>query len=546
MIKCNQCGKMNAAGTVNCQSCGVPLSSTVDSGMSPMPASVGQPELPAWLESLRAGERSASPANTMSTFSAADFVDEDSLPSWMRAERNETRDNTGATPRVSVRPSSMPGPATDGERQQPNGIAARSLLDEQALPSWMREEKQSGPVPAQEKISASNLVQSENMPDWMKSLQQGQASLPGETGGGAISPAMIARSSQTSLPTPVTSPRLAGDSFTDSQLPMSQATSTVQSGQVGFSARDLIDPQALPSWMVPQGERAGQSAQLSQVSRPDTLRNPGQPAPGQTFSASSLLDENALPTWLRESGQRGQAQAVPPADPSRPAPSAASPAPTFGGGIPGSSLVDVNSAPEWMRQMNPQQSSSGPGVRSPYEPGVPRVPGTPQPNIYAGPPKVENVRVPNRPRHEVNANENSEVAANVFSSMLGVASSTPNYPAPSPQPQPSYQQPGLAGSSAQAGIPASGSGIYMNSGMGAVPNTPGISSSLPQGYAPGNSYSGSYQSGMSSAQMGRPPSAHMSQAPSSGPGQRGAAPTNEQRNVKKRGLFGAILEWLTR
>jgi len=417
----------------------------------------------------------------------------------------------------------------------------------------------------------------------MKSLQQGQASLPGETGGGAISPAMIARSSQTSLPTPVTSPRLAGDSFTDSQLPMSQATSTVQSGQVGFSARDLIDPQALPSWMVPQGERAGQSAQSSQVSRPDTLRNPGQPAPGQTFSASSLLDENALPTWLRESGQRGQAQAVPPADPSRPAPSAASPAPTFGGGIPGSSLVDVNSAPEWMRQsqaapapstaspaptfgggipgsslvdvnsapewmrqMNPQQSSSGPGVRSPYEPGVPRVPGTPQPNIYAGPPKVENVRVPNRPRHEVNANENSEVAANVFSSMLGVASSTPNYPAPSPQPQPSYQQPGLAGSSAQAGIPASGSGIYMNSGMGAVPNTPGISSSLPQGYAPGNSYSGSYQSGMSSAQMGRPPSAHMSQAPSSGPGQRGAAPTNEQRNVKKRGLFGAILEWLTR
>jgi len=105
VIKCNQCGKMNAAGTVNCQLCGTPLSSTVDSGMSPRSTSTEQPELPAWLESLRAGERSAAPANPMANFSAADFVDEGSLPSWMRAERNETKDNTGANPSVPIRPS---------------------------------------------------------------------------------------------------------------------------------------------------------------------------------------------------------------------------------------------------------------------------------------------------------------------------------------------------------------------------------------------------------------------------------------------------------
>src|SRR5215813_9617310 len=101
---------MNAAGTMNCQLCGMPLSSTVDGGLSPRSASPEQPELPAWLESLRAGERSTPPANPISHFSAADFVDEDSLPSWMRAQRDEARDNTGATPRVSVHPSSLPAP----------------------------------------------------------------------------------------------------------------------------------------------------------------------------------------------------------------------------------------------------------------------------------------------------------------------------------------------------------------------------------------------------------------------------------------------------
>src|SRR2546421_318169 len=101
----------------------------VDSGMSPRSASLQQPGLPAWLESLRAGEHSASPANTEANFPAADFVDENSLPSWMRAERNEARDNTGANPPVSVRPSSLPSPITDGdgEHQPPTSIAARSL-----------------------------------------------------------------------------------------------------------------------------------------------------------------------------------------------------------------------------------------------------------------------------------------------------------------------------------------------------------------------------------------------------------------------------------
>jgi hypothetical protein len=569
----------------------------VDGGMSPRPASMGQPELPAWLESLRAGEPSTSPTNSAANFSSADFVDEDSLPSWMRAQRNETRDNTGANPSISLRPSSLPDPSTDGEHQSGTGFSARSLLDEQALPSWMQEGQQSGPVSAQEKIVASSLVQSENMPDWMKSLHSDQASFHSEIGGSPVSPTSPSRSSQRPSPTsqtPAFPPqRSAGGSASDLQPSTSSGVLPAQSGfsardlvdpqslpswmaqqgerpaqsspvsqpgpshntaQSGFSARDLVDPQSLPSWMAQQGERPAQS---SPVSQPGPSRNPGQLAQGQTFPASSLLDANALPNWLRENGLEGKTQEQPGslANQSFQAPSATPPVSTFGGNIPASSLVDANAAPEWMRQIGNQQPKTGFGAQS--EPVLPFVPGTPQPNIYAGPPRVENIRVPNRPRREINPNENSEVAANVFSSMLGVASSTPYYPASPPQPQSSYQQPGLLENPvqpnmghpiSQAGMPPSGSANYAGPGMAAIPNTPGMAPNTPQGYTPGNSYGSSYQGGMSSSQMGNSPSASMPYAANlaeSPFGQRVDNTANEQKKAKKRGVFGAILEWLT-
>jgi hypothetical protein len=212
-----------------------------------------------------------------------------------------------------------------------------------------------------------------------------------------------------------------------------------------------------------------------------------------------------------------------------------------------------------MRQADLQQPNNEFGAPPQYQPVPPHNPGTSRPNIYAGPPppRVENVRVPNRPRNEINPNETSEVAANVFSSMLGVASSAPSYPVSSPQPQPSsYQQPRAPGNSAQpnmgypmsqSGTPTSGSANYAGPNMGAIPNTPSLSSNAPQGYAPSNDYGSSYQGGMSSSQIGNPPSAGMPYGSNTAtPGQRTAGATNEQKNAKKRGLFGAILEWLTR
>jgi hypothetical protein len=624
VIKCNQCGKMNATDAVNCQSCGAPLFSTIDGGMSPRSAPINQPELPAWLESLRVGERSAAPTNNESSFSTADFIDEDALPSWMRAGRNDAQGNTGANPPVSGRPSSSPSPTTDDNYPPPTGIPAQSLLDEQSLPSWMRQGGQPDATSAQEKISASNLVQPDNMPDWMKSLQRNQGPSSGEaakpfsqtpkstpaqvpptpqipmtpqrpsdasfSARDLIDPQslpswMVQQGGQNTAPSrernQASSPNIpvAPANFSQSQ-PQLPSVNPSTSGQAGFSARDLIDPQSLPSWMVQQGgqsaqpqgrEQSRQSGQLGQPvqppygSQPDPFGNSGQPrqqTPGQTFSASSLLDVNSLPSWLRESGQQGgqvQGPSGAPANQTYQPPATNAPAGSSGH-ISASSFLDVNALPEWMRQANAQQQQGNSGFNAAPQYGqgqaMPQNPAMAQPNTYAGPPKVENIRVPNRPRNEVNPNENSEVAANVFASMLGVASTAPNYPTSASQPLSNYQQPGTGafGNPAQSntgypmnqpGMPPSGSGNYAAPGMGMIQNTPGMPGNPQQGYAPSNNYGGNYQGGMSNSQMGNPSSANMPYASNSGAPASGQNAANEQKNAKKRGLFGAIIEWLT-
>jgi hypothetical protein len=218
-----------------------------------------------------------------------------------------------------------------------------------------------------------------------------------------------------------------------------------------------------------------------------------------------------------------------------------------------------------------------------------------RPGAYGVPPRPENMRVPSRPRGEVNPNESSELAANVFASMLGVASATPNYPA---QQQPSMEQPGQGNPFGQNNQPGpannpfgqpnqgnsfgqSGQGnVYgqMNqpgsmgsqANMGSMPNTPqGMSGVFPQNYAAGNSLSGGYGNnypgqGQGNPAMGGNPS--MSAQPSfntnsplnAAPSYSGNAypqsaassassdPAADQKNNKKRGLFEAIREWLSR
>jgi hypothetical protein len=163
----------------------------------------------------------------------------------------------------------------------------------------------------------------------------------------------------------------------------------------------------------------------------------------------------------------------------------------------------------------------------------------PRPGPYVNPPRgTENVRVPSRPRGEMGLPESSEVAANVFASMLGVASHAPQFP-PQGQEMPNGQRPPQP-QGMQPGMPPTQYGP-----QGQMPDAipPGAArQQIPQGY-PGN-FQSNAQMGMPSTMMspqGQPNSMGMSQM---GPGM----PGEQRGNTRpvKRNLFEAIRNWLFR
>lgn len=76
------------------------------------------------------------------------------------------------------------------------------------------------------------------------------------------------------------------------QAPASPLAPVATNGQQGFSANQLIDPNALPDWMKGQDGGAG-------AAQPGGTLQPGASSRGQ-FSASDLIDPSALPSWVSE------------------------------------------------------------------------------------------------------------------------------------------------------------------------------------------------------------------------------------------------------
>ncbi len=490
MITCSNCGELVAAGMSSCQRCGMPLSSMVGSVAEYEKVAPPQPELPAWLESLRANERPAAPGSGQASFSAADLVEEGNLPSWMRSERGvDTAENAFSGAQTGWRPAPSPLPDTGDNFPLPpaQGIVAHSLIDEGSLPSWMRDNQTGGEVrqgdpfqPGQRSISASSLVQPDALPDWMKSLEPQSAPAP------AFPPAPA--------PSPSSPPSYM--QLNDQGIPPymqlnDQSMPPVQ--PAALSAHDLIDPQKLPAWMTGNNAPAGASSGSDQSS----------------LNASSLLDMHSLPPWLREEslGQNTMApapQVQPYVHPT--------PQPGLSSDMAAGSLIDMNALPDWLRSSAEQQSGSGQGMSSNQHQGP-----------YGAPPRVDNVRVPSRPRSEVGPHEQSEAAANVFASMLGVASAAPYVPE---QPvrdaygrpfQPPPEQP----TQAPLGMPP---------GFAGPPPSPGSYQGV-GGYPMGNQ-----PGGMPPYQMGMPQeSAWMGQGQAGSPSK-----------PAKRSFLDAIRDWFSR
>jgi hypothetical protein len=329
----------------NCLRCGMPLYSDNQREMETHEDFRGQTELPTWLESLRVNERSNTPVSDQPHFSTSDLIDEGALPSWMRQENAEMieKSNTGKYP--AWRPASMSAPLTDEGNIPPEGFPARSLIDEQSLPSWVHTTTSSMPVTpdSQQNFSAASLIQPDDLPDWMKSMPQSpQPSVPQiNVWGDAQSSANQVRGKYT--PDPV---------YNNSQLP----------------------PQSF------RGDPSG-------------------------LNASSLLDANSLPVWLHE-GDQSQTYGA----------SQTEQTSIGNNGLAGSSLIDANAVPGWLRSFDDQQQPNAQSMGSmrSYSSGTA--------------PRIDSKRVPSRPRGEIVPQEQSEVAANVFSSVLGVASAAPYLP----------------------------------------------------------------------------------------------------------------------
>ena len=504
MIRCTNCGTMNPDNRTNCLNCMAVLPvPTARSEQGPSPRTnilQDQPVLPAWLESLRAGDHPAAPPKN---FSQDDMVEEGKVPSWMQSDRPTDQ---GSNPYPAMRSASSPAPNTDETFMQGRNISANSLIDENALPSWMQqpEKQQSQP----QNISASSLIQPEYMPEWMKTAQaQGQPSSP---------------------------------------LPQQQRPQTpVQ----GFSAQQLIDPQSLPNWMQPEsGQNVAPPAQQPPMQSYSDSQNQ------RGFSASSLLDMNSMPSWMSEGQQQNppaqpqsqstawqtqqqspmqqrgyeqpwqppqqgsssqswqmpsqpQSQGYPPASPM-----GNNAAPTQqgqGGTLSMGSLIDMNSLPSWLRSAAESQQQGQPGEQQGYA-------GS---NSYGTPPRVDNVRVPSRPRGEAGTNEGSEVAANVFASMLGVASNAPQFP--------QQQQPSAFNSQSSMMPPQQMPEVQRNS-------TNSLNS---QNYGQQMGYPGSGQ-GM----YGSTPNSMLS----SGMSQQQPTQNTSEKTAKKGGLFEAIRNFFFR
>jgi hypothetical protein len=214
------------------------------------------------------------------------------------------------------------------------------------------------------------------------------------------------------------------------------------------------------------------------------------------------------------------------------------------GSLSAASFIEKTALPEWLRSETELRQLSQTSPVSPPPPAGNMPQAIPRPGPHAVPPRAaENVRVPSRPRGEIGSPESNEVAANVFSSMLGVASNAPQFP-PSAQGMPQGQRP------AQSGMPPT---QYGPQGQMADAFSPGVPpQQVPQGYPPGAynpAYPGSPGNVQSHAQMGMPPTMMPRQGqpnsmgmPPMGPGTAGEPRGNAR--PAKRNLFEAIRNWL--
>ena len=398
--------------------------------------------LPGWLRTVGDEEASATQKGSSASayepgaapqggasgfFSATELVDTQALPVWLKSQGAQAEQTAAAQPK-----------GQPGVSDSPSGIfSAAELVDTHALPTWLRDQEPNGtPEPSAGAapaaplggvsgiFSAAELVDTHALPTWLKAQEQAGNASPAVSSASGVFEAVRPPSSK--------------------MTPMPAGFAAQQTG--AFSAAELVDTKALPTWLKDAGPGAG--AQSSQSG----AKAPAREAESK-MSASELVDTGSLPVWLRgaegasgslsspgaSAGSFSAARGTPP--------SAAASDQT--GGFSAASLVDPQALPEWLRPaqsgaLNPGavSSQSGPASdwgRDPHEQSgfsaaalidrnelpewMQGQEGVQRPGAQSMEDDAEEgpqARVPRRPRLSTEPDRApSQAAASVFSSVLG-------------------------------------------------------------------------------------------------------------------------------
>lgn len=290
------------------------------SGMSGQ-SLVEESALPAWLRAEPASPSpaaSAGPPNSgQAGASIADWIAgstaNDALPPWLSQAYGAAQVEPAAPPARSPQAPAWPAPQSQSPAAGPmpgnwsgdasvanGGFAASQLMDETALPGWLR--------------------------------AQG-AALASPGGAGWPQPAPPAQSATAHVPRPPQSPILAPAAGT---APWGGAGVESQPVAQRFSASDLIDPDTLPSWA-----RGGQET-------PGAARDSFGAPPAPSADGSSWLDEGGYPDdpWGDPASRSALLPAVP-----RDAPAAGPRR------VPRGGPLDEGELPPWLQGAGPEAGS---------------------------------------------------------------------------------------------------------------------------------------------------------------------------------------------
>jgi collagen type III alpha len=270
VISCPRCGLQNRPDAAVCPRCGTQLSQVPAYG-APFGAGVADGSMPTWLRPIaQPGGPPVGPQTPGAPpgygqppgLTPGSLVNEDALPAWLRAGDAGASPGAGqggwgaAPPPGYGQYGQMPGPG--GMWPQGGAAGAPNPFDESALPDWLRQ----GP----NGDGATTTAQPPYGSTGPYNGYQGGYSAPGTT----------------------------SNAFPPLGYPgASTGGSMGGMGAGNMNAGSLVDGRALPAWLnQPQGgPRAGGLSG------------------GQGLDASSLIDETSLPQWLRAAGPGGAAHA---------------------------------------------------------------------------------------------------------------------------------------------------------------------------------------------------------------------------------------------